>query len=99
MGWPHPDYLTAFLTGEQLSGWIDYSTREPFGFPIDDMRAALQAATTANAAGPDTPYSHTDFMLGPVLLDPPNEDGTPSEEHLTMKLQQLMPPKPPPQGA
>lgn len=89
----------SFLTGEQLSGWIDYSTREPFGFPIDDLHAAQLLAMVANAAGPAKPFEAADLLVGPRLVDPPNEDGTPSVDALTLKLKQLMPPKPPTEGA
>lgn len=97
MGWPHPDYLTAFLTGEQLAGWIDYSGREPFGFPIEDVRAASLMAMVANAAGPKEPFEAAQFLMGPSLVDPVNEDGSQSDDALTLKLLQLMPP--PTEGA
>lgn len=84
----------AFLTAEQFAGWVDHASREPFGFPIADLWAARQAAITGNAAGPKEPYTEADFLLGPSLADPPNEDGTPSEEGLIRKLKQLLPPKP-----
>lgn len=95
MSWPHPDYLTAFLTTEQLAGWIDYASREPFGFPIEDARAAVQAAVTANAAGPEEPYTADQFLMGPGFADPPNEDGLPSEDALALKIAQLLPPQRP----
>jgi hypothetical protein len=39
-GYPHPDYLLATLTPEQLDELRTYYEIEPWGGPVDDYRAA-----------------------------------------------------------
>lgn len=95
LGWPHPDYLLECLTGEQLSGWIDYSAREPFGFPIDDTRGAMTMMTIANSAGGKTNLE--DFALADKLRDASNEDSELGDAKLLEKLRALFPPAPPKQ--
>lgn len=90
LGWPHPDYLLECLTGEQLMGWHDYAEREPFGFPIEDTRAAMQMMTTANSAGGRT--TAEDFTLGDKLRETSNE-GLSAEVEMIAKLRQWLPPK------
>lgn len=88
--WPHPDYLLEFLTGDQLMGWYDYAEREPFGFPIEDTRAAMTMTTIANAAGAKA--STEDFTLADKLRDESN-DGLNSEAEMIKKLRALIPAK------
>ena len=91
----------AFLTAEQLDGWMDYAGREPFGFPMDDLRIASLLSMIGNTTGPKPPLETSQFLMGPNLVDPPNEDGTPSENALIRKLKQMLlppKPKPPPEG-
>lgn len=80
----------ACLTGEQLAGWIDFHTREPFGFPIVDAQSAMTMSVIANSAGASPPTSHTDFSLATQFIEQPNEDGSPSDETLELKLTQLL---------
>lgn len=83
------------LTAEQLTGWNDYYSREPWGFPISDLQNAMVMQITANVAGAKLDVE--DFMLADALRDgPDNEDGTPSENALLRKLEKMLPPKPPP---
>lgn len=39
---PHPDYLLAYLTWEQFSGWRNYHSVEPWGEMRADQRAQVQ---------------------------------------------------------
>lgn len=95
LGWPHPDYLLELLNADQLADWIDYSSREPFGFPIEDLRGAMQMAITANAAGAE--LETADFQLADRFRNgPDNEDGTPSADALMQMIEKLMPPSKPP---
>lgn len=51
LGWPHPDFLGEVLSVEQVYEWMDFASREPWGFEVDDHRAALQALVVARSAG------------------------------------------------
>jgi len=48
---PHPEFLGEILTLRQVNDWIEHYAREPWGFPVDDTRAALLAFTVARSAG------------------------------------------------
>lgn len=48
---PHPEFLGDILTLRQVNDWIEHYAREPWGFQIDDTRAALLAFTVARSAG------------------------------------------------
>lgn len=92
LGYPHPDYLLTVLTGEQYTDWIDYSQREPFGFPIEDLRVAMQMAVTANAAGAE--LTAADFQMADRLREDPENEDEVSPDKLIQILEKLMPPKP-----
>ena len=92
LGWPHPDYLLECITGEQLAGWIDYTEREPFGFPIDDIRGAMTMMTIVNSQGGKTTIE--DFKLAEKLENPPNEDGSDTDLDVIEKLRALFPQPP-----
>lgn len=47
----HPDILLESLTNEQWQGWIDFYNRRPWGFSIENLRAALNAQASANSFG------------------------------------------------
>lgn len=92
LGIPHPDYLLEVLTADQLAGWTEYYGREPWGFPVEDMRAAMQMHVAVQIGG-STDLSLEDFSLAQRLADgPPEEDGGPSDAALVRKLEQFMPP-------
>lgn len=82
------------LTAQQLSEWMDYYGREPWGFPIEDTRAAMQMDVAAKVAG-SKETSVATFSLAQQLQDgPPKADGTPSDNALLRKLAQFLPPPP-----
>jgi hypothetical protein len=49
-----------------VAGWADYHQREPWGFPIADLRAAMAMHVTAAVAGAKE-VKVDDFMLGDQL--------------------------------
>lgn len=51
LGWPHPDYLGEVLSLEQVYEWMEFYSREPWGFDVEDQRSALQAMVVARSAG------------------------------------------------
>jgi len=53
------------MSSLEFTEWIEYYKIDPFGTERDDLRAALLAATVANASrGPDqAPFEIEDFML------------------------------------
>lgn len=65
----HPDHLLDALSPEQLSEWADYFNEEPFGFPAEDLRAGILAATVARCAGASGAQAR-DFMLRPPDEEP-----------------------------
>jgi hypothetical protein len=83
-----------------VQGWIDHSSREPFGFPLLDMLQAMLQATMVNVQGPKTPVSMKDFLIGERLtnieLEAVDEEGNPTEDALLLKLEKMFPPGPPP---
>lgn len=75
---------------DQLLGWIDYSKREPFGFPIHDLQFAMLQSTTANSWGSKT--TAADFTVGDKLVDQAvDEEGEPTDEALIHRLQKMFP--------
>lgn len=64
MGIPHPDFLDAVLSAEQLAGWSAYAALEPFGPRREDARAGVIAATLVNLQrGKNTEaIGHDDFF-------------------------------------
>ena len=92
LGWPHPDFLLESLTGEQLAGWQDYYSREPWGFPIEDTMSAMQMLVASRVGG-SKDSTIEDFKLAQKIADgPDNEDGTPSDEAITRQLKGLFKP-------
>lgn len=86
------------LTADQLEGWLDFSQREPFGFPIIDLLAAAIQATICNAAGAKPPVNAKDFALSERLAeiaietagDGPVAEGGSSVETMILQLEKLL---------
>jgi hypothetical protein len=79
---------------DQITEWADYSTREPFGFPGDDLLNAFSAFVSATAAGAKDVDPMT-FLLSERLSEgAPLEDGGVADDALVGRLEKLLPPKP-----
>jgi hypothetical protein len=96
------------LNAEQIESWLEWSQREPFGFPIVDLLAAAIQATIANAAGAKPPLGAKDFALSERLAElsienaggEPVAEGGASVESMILQLEKLLGanrPPPPPQ--
>ncbi len=76
--------LLARMSSRELSEWMAFFTLEPWGCEVEDARAALIAATIANANRDPKkrrkPYSVSDFM--PRYTTEPAEE--PWEEQVAM---------------
>lgn len=71
-----------------------YSHIEPFGEERADLRAALVAATTANAfRGRKEPYKLNDFLLT-FGEEPPDVDPVATEDELRMRFRAAAKKKP-----
>lgn len=92
LGWPHPDYLLELLTGEQLGDWADYYSREPWGFPVEDMRSSMAMAVAANVGG--SKMAPADFSMATAPEDELDEGSA-----LMLQLHWMMPTRPAPPPA
>lgn len=48
LGFPHPDYLLEYLSGDQVAEWLAYSEVEPFGGWVWDYHVAKILAVISN---------------------------------------------------
>lgn len=76
----HPRHILDVLTAEELGEWAEYFNEEPFGFPAEDLRAGILAATIARSAGAKD-VAPRDFMLRP----PTEEDEEPADPVALLK--------------
>lgn len=84
LGFPHPRYLQQCLTSQDITDWIAYAERRPFGQWRQEMHAGTIAAALYNvqrAKSSDPVLNWEDFFPNTITLEK-QQDAAAAKEDL-----------------